>query len=80
MIDNRITPQAMCAACGHIFPTDKSATEEVTCPVCDTKSKPKGIMQPSGFPSLETFEKNWKKSKAVEAADSKTLAKRSQGS
>jgi len=29
MIDNRITPQAMCAACGHIFPTDKSATEEV---------------------------------------------------
>ena len=80
MIDKRITPQVMCAACGHIFPSPvgesiqsteqspeqaSSELEEVSCPECETKAVPKGVMQPTGFPSLETFKRNWNKSTSI---------------
>jgi len=83
MIDNRISPQVMCAACGHVFPhpivpAEASVLSEVSCPACETQAKPKGIMKPSGFPSLETFERNWKKSKSVDSPSSKTLTKSSE--
>lgn len=64
MIDKHITPQVMCSACGHIFPSPAKATDDITCPECQTLGKPKGIMQPSGFPSLDTFKRNWQKSKS----------------
>ena len=88
MVDKHVIAQVMCAACGHIFPyptvlaDEDRLNEEVACPACETYGKPKGVMQPSGFPSLETFERNWKKSKSVDVSDtsekttdSKTLAK-----
>ena len=86
MIDNRITPQVMCSACGHIFPhptvlaDEAPLNKEVTCPACEVQAKPKGVMQPSGFPSLETFERNWKKSQSSETLNGKTLTKSSETS
>ncbi len=67
MINKSIIPQVMCATCGHVFSSgaDVSEINEVTCPECGTTAKPKGIMQPSGFPSLDTFKRNWEKSKSI---------------
>jgi len=93
MIDKGIVPQVMCDACGHIFPTPSlasqdltientnstiSPTDEITCPECKTHAKPKGIMQPSGFPSLETFKRNWKRSKSIDILAKETLANSSE--
>ena len=85
MIDKRINPQAMCSACGHVFPTlsltseqgtISTTVEEITCPECKVQGKPKGIMQPTGFPSLETFKRNWQRSKSI---DAESLPKSSEG-
>lgn len=72
MIDKRITPQVMCSACGHVFPTlslpheSSPMAEEITCPECKTHAKPKGVMQPTGFPSLDIFKRNWQRSKSID--------------
>lgn len=84
MIDKRIVPQVMCDACGHIFPTlslngeEITDSKEVTCPECKTHAKPKGIMQPSGFPSLETFKRNWQRSKSIDVLGTESLPKSSE--
>lgn len=53
-----MTPHVLCAQCGHVFASDARMEDEVTCPECGHRGTPGGVMRPTGFPSLETFERN----------------------
>lgn len=56
-----MTPHVMCRSCQFVFPSDAKLDEEVTCPECGHSAEPAGVMRPTGFPSLETFRRNWQK-------------------
>jgi DNA-directed RNA polymerase subunit RPC12/RpoP len=63
------TPHVMCANCQHVFPSEATLEDIVVCPNCSHESKPERIMKATGFPSLETFTKNWQRSKKVIEAE-----------
>jgi DNA-directed RNA polymerase subunit RPC12/RpoP len=63
------TPHIMCASCQHIFASEATLDDVVTCPNCSHEGKPERIMKATGFPSLETFTKNWQRSKKVIEVD-----------
>ena len=53
-----MTPHVRCAYCSHVFPSDATMDDEVTCPSCGNSGPPGGVMRPTGFPSLEVFRRN----------------------
>lgn len=63
------TPHAMCARCGHTFPSKAGLGDEVTCPVCDHVGTPARVMRPTGFPSLDAFERSWQRSREAEGLE-----------
>ncbi len=66
------TPQVMCAKCQHVFAAEATLEQTVICPNCSHEGKPERIMKATGFPSLETFKKNFERSrKIIEANDHK---------
>ena len=56
-----MTPHVRCADCGHVFPSDATMDDEVTCPACGRTGTPAGVMRPTGFPSMEVFRRNVEK-------------------
>lgn len=65
-----LTPHVMCADCEHVFPSEAGLTDTARCPRCGYCGPPKGVMRPSGPPSLEAFARNWRRSRqAKEDAD-----------
>jgi DNA-directed RNA polymerase subunit RPC12/RpoP len=56
-------PHVLCAKCQHVFPADATLDDVVMCPKCSHEGKPARIMKATGFPSLETFTKNWQRAK-----------------
>ncbi len=64
-----LKPQVMCGNCGHVFPSEADKDEKINCPNCDYSGLPAGIMRASGFPSLETFTKNWQRSRELQEED-----------
>ena len=59
-------PQVRCAQCGQVFLVEEVADKVVTCPHCDYKGKPAGVMRTPDFPSLETFKRSIKRSLELE--------------
>jgi DNA-directed RNA polymerase subunit RPC12/RpoP len=61
----------MCANCQHIFASEATLDNVVVCPNCSHEGKPERIMKATGFPSLETFKKNFERSKKIVEAEEK---------
>lgn len=59
-------PQVMCENCQTVFPSAASKDDTVICPACQHEGKPGRVMKVTGFPSLETFKRNWQKVKEIE--------------
>jgi DNA-directed RNA polymerase subunit RPC12/RpoP len=65
------TPHVMCTNCQHVFASEATLEQTVICPNCSHKGRPERVMKVTGFPSLETFKKNFGRSKKIIEADEK---------
>lgn len=70
-----MVPHVMCQRCEHIFSSDASLQDTVSCPECGYSGTPKRVMKPTGFPSLEVFTRNWQKAKGTAASSDTTQDK-----
>jgi predicted nucleic acid-binding Zn-ribbon protein len=61
-----VTPHVMCRHCGHVFSSDTEIEEPVQCPACGRTDTPRGVMRPTGFPTLDVFTRNWQRAQEAE--------------
>lgn len=61
-----VIPHVMCRHCGHVFSSEVEIEEPVQCPACGRTDTPRGVMRPTGFPTLDVFTRNWQRAQEAE--------------